>query len=92
MNKKLKDDKLTTNISFKAKGNKIQYEFNSQLIDNIEEAYELWKKGSVNRLEAKLEKVLYLLSKRNKLIRIADRSEGGWQTTMKYMLNELADD
>ena len=29
MNKKLKDDKLKTNVSFKAKGNKIQHEFNS---------------------------------------------------------------
>ena len=56
-----------------------------------------WKKslleiGSVRRLTKKIDEVISDIQKRNKLIRLADRSAGGWMTVQEYMPDELASD
>ena len=37
-------------------------------------------------------KVIKDIQSRNKLIRIADKTEGGWSTVEEYQQSELADD
>ena len=48
--------------------------------------------GSVRRLTKKIDKVISEIQKRNKLIRLADRSAGGWRIVQEYMPDELVSD
>ena len=66
---------------FKFKGNKIQYQFNLNLVEALDEV------TSARRLCFHSE-----VQKRNKLIRLADRSAGGWATVQEYLSDDLASD
>ena len=70
--------------SFKRKGNEIQYKFNSKLLDTLEEAKSHLEVNAVEKVKA-------LLSDRQKLILLADKSEFGWKTVEEYTQHELAD-
>ena len=74
-------------ITFKSKANKIQFFFNLDIIELIEKAEKLQKRDI--RL---LEEAKDLLRRRNKLIRIADKSPGGWLTVDEYDNDDYADD
>ncbi|VDI62518.1 Hypothetical predicted protein [Mytilus galloprovincialis] len=50
------------------------------------------KKKRPNKAISYLEDSKELLNKRNKYIRIADKSAGGWQTVSEYLSDELASD
>ena len=71
--------------SFQFKGNKLQFEFNSSLLDSINSA-------STHLLEGKRENAKTLLNKGNKVIRFADKSPAGWTAVEGYESDELADD
>ena len=87
--KKLKTDK---SIAWRFQGNRLQFEFNSEVEDNLKQV--LWaiengkKEYAVELINESCEK----LKTRNKHIRIADSSEGGWETVNQYVVNPLADD
>ena len=84
--------KKEVSLSFRNKGNKQQYEFNLEQLAKLEEAKSLLEIGSVRRLTKKIDEVISDIQKRNKLIRLADRSAGGWMTVQEYMPDELASD
>ena len=63
----------------KSKGNRIQLEFNTSLLENLEEALDL---DLLNRkpitAKHKIQEAIANLEKRNKLVKLADKSEAGW--------------
>ena len=49
-------------------------------------------RNNVRKTVKLLEDSLAVLKKRNKLIRIADKSEGEWKTVDEYLSDEVASD
>ena len=76
--------KKEVSLSFRNKGNKQQYEFNLEQLAKLEEAKSVLEIGSLRRLTKKIDKVISEIQKRNKFIRLADRSAGGWMTVQDY--------
>ena len=82
--------------AFKRKGNEEQATFNEKVEEVLADAKaELSTVGSAPALERAreaIEKGVRLLSERQKLIKIADRSDFGWGVVAEYMADELAED
>ena len=89
--KKLKTEAEAAN-SFQFKGNKLQFEFNSSLLDSIDSSSPSLLEGNLTRVNQELENVKTLLNKRHKAIRFADKSSAGWTAVEEYESDELADD
>ena len=89
--KKLKTEAKAAN-SFQFKGNKVQFEFNSSLLDSINSASASLLEGNLNRVNQELENTKTLLNKRNKAIRFVVKSSAGWTAVEEYESDELADD
>ena len=71
--KKLKTEAKASR-SFQFKGNKLQFEFNSSLLDSINIAFDHLHKGDLSGVKKELDNVKASLNKRNKVIRFADKS------------------
>ena len=78
--------------SFKRKGNEIQYKFISKLQDSLEEAKTHLETNAVEKAKESLTEGTLLLTNRQKLILLADKSEFGWKTVEEYSQHELAED
>ena len=76
--------------SFKSKGNSLQFKFNSKLQDDIQNILndQNLHESAVEALNAIVSKI----SKRNKLIKIADRSAAVWATIAEYKDDPFASD
>lgn len=81
--KKLKtESKASSSFNFKAK--KVQYRFNSSLLDAIDGAVKTISKGNLSAANSELKRVKILITKRNKLIHFAYKSLAGWTVVEGY--------
>ena len=87
-----KERKTRKMPTFKFKGNEHQYEFNQGLMDSLDDLRDLVEVGSVNRSKKLIDDMVVQLEKRQKLLKLADRSPGGWDTVKEYLSDDLADD
>ena len=87
--KKLKSEQEYT---WKRPGNKIQFVFNSEVHDNVKQCLWALENDKLDYLRELLQDSENKLKQRNKLIKIADSSNGGWETVRQYEQNPIADD
>ena len=77
-------------VEFKSKGNKKQFEHQQQVLDSLTEAKDSLASGKYEKAKRAIEEGISLTEKRIKVIKLADRSEFGWSTVSEYLSDELA--
>ena len=84
--------KTSTSMKWKREGNKKQFDFNSEVLEIMVRASDACKMRDLTAVSGYIDTVTHKMSCRQKLIRMADSSEGGWQTVREYEVNDLASD
>ena len=81
-------------VQLKYKGNQKQYELNAELDSIIESIETESERGEPNLplIKKYSQEARELIRKRQKLIKIADKSKDGWQVVAEYESDELASD
>ena len=84
--KKVKEDQ---SINWKKVGNEKQFKFNDSLEAKLVSAIAAIDKKKLDRAKQDLQEGKKLLAERQKLIKLADRSECGWATVSAYVMISL---
>ena len=91
-----KQEKQLKNIKegkdFKKRGVQKQYTFNQDIRNEIEEAITKVVSGRVTKAKRLLEGCVNRIKKRNKLLKIVDKSPAGWLIADEYETNDCASD
>ena len=102
IDKRLDDEGGNRRFDFKKKGNQAQFDINSKVEKHLQSAQKhlsCIEKSSTDRSVGSIAKragddlhcAMNELSHRNKMIKLADGSHGGWATVSEYETHELAD-
>ena len=75
----------------KKKGNEQQFSFNRKVVKTSGVALKALESGDIPRAKEELKKGISLINTRQKIIKLADKSEFGWATVQGYDSDELAD-
>ena len=78
--------------AFKNRGNKRRYEKNEDVSEAIEDAMEAIGKKKLDDAKLALEKGMKVMKTQQKLIKMADREEHGWEVVRYYVSDDLASD
>ena len=80
------------NYVFKKKGNEQQFHFNRKVIRTSSAVVKALESGNIGKAKEELNEGISLLTNRQKIIKLADKSEFGWATVQEYVCDDLADD
>ena len=85
--------RLERKTSFKKKDNEKQYDFNEEVREKLATADSSLNAAppDIDKAKSALQEGEKLINERQKLIKVADRSEYGWATQEEYTTDELAD-
>ncbi|XP_048259269.1 uncharacterized protein LOC125384331 [Haliotis rufescens] len=86
---KLKADK---EFVWKREGCRIQHSFNTETLDNLNQLKFALEFKKFDYAAELVETEKTRIEQRNKLIKIADTSEGGWETVKNYVARDVASD
>ena len=75
--------------TFKRKGNQKQYEHNRDVLEEVNGAISLLDSGETEKAKKRMEDGKKIIMKRQKLIKIADREEDGWDVVRYYESDDL---
>ena len=89
LTKRMKKD---SKYKFRYKRNQIQFEFNESIYDKVDTVVKLTKNGSQNRASKLAKSIKEDIEKRNKFLKIANKSIAGWGTVEEYLSDDLASD
>ena len=87
--KKLKTENIP---DLKRPGNKAQFKANNEILQKIENSLEAIDSNKLKKAKECLEEGKKLVLKRQKLIKIADREDDGWEVVKCYVSDDLASD
>ena len=79
-------------IPFRFKGNEEQVLFNNKTIESLENSIKFLDNNKADSVKPILEEALKEVKKRNKLTKLADKSEAGWLAVDEYLADDLARD
>ena len=79
-------------VKLQKKGNQAQADALITVLNLVVSAEDTVREGKLDGVASKLKKARKELQKRLKLVRIADRSEFGWDTVNEYISDEVASD
>ena len=77
---------------FKKKGSEQQFSFNRRVAKTSGAALKALESGDISKGKEELNKGIYLINTRIKIIKLADKSEFGCATVQEYVSDEFADD
>ena len=92
MKSQVKKLKVDANYKWKYEGNQIQFNFNSENREDLVQTLWALDNGKIDYARDLVSSTIDKIKHRNKLIKIADTSEGGWDTARQYDANPIASD
>ena len=87
-----KNVKMEDTFIFKHKGNRIQFECNQQILQIVENLSLALNNDDTSEANDLCDHLTAKFKRRNKLIKMADRSVLGWDTVAKYEADRIASD
>ena len=87
-----KNFKIDDTFKFKHRGNRIQFEFNQQILKIVENLSSALNNDDINEANDLCGDLTTKLKRRNKLIKMADRSVLGWGTVAEYEADPIVSD
>ena len=90
--RQLHDQETIQTKPFTHTGNERQYSLSTTVMQHLEDAKDSLHDNSLRDTARSINKAIDLLQKRNKMIRLADRSQADWATVKEYEDDDLADD
>ena len=92
MKSQVKKLKVDATYKWRYEGNQIQFNFNAENLEELVQTLWALNNGKIDYARDLITSAIDKIKHRNKLIKIADTSEGGWDTARQYDANPIASD